>query len=175
MPTRIVFPPVNFEKIKTETDKIPAIKTEIDKIKIVEHEIKFPSTIAQDDVPDTTPKDTTEKEITISLPSGASRVRALLAAFLTAKNGAATAQDIDMSVLGRISGGSWTTLISTLTDCLGLPDVDKATTGDVYLADVTTLVTGAGTWGFKCTITLSADAAVRFKTQYLLIVTYEMS
>lgn len=136
---------------------------------------KFPSAIAQDNVLTTNPTDTTEKEITVSLPSGASRVSALLAVFVTAKNGAATAQDIDISVSGRQSGGAWTTLISTLTDCLGLPNVDKATTGDAYLVDATTLITGVGTWGFKVTITLSSNALVRFKTEYLLIVTYKMS
>jgi len=151
---------------------LEAVKTDIDNLQVP---IKFPSPIAQDNVSTTSPTDTTEVEITISLPSGASRVKAMLAAFITAKNGAATAQDIDVSVSGRPSAGSWTTLISTLTDCLGLPNVDKATTGDVYMVDATTLITGAGTWGFKVTITLSSAALVRFKTEYLLIVTYKMS
>jgi len=151
---------------------LAAVKTDVDNLEIP---IKFPSPIAQDNVSTTSPTGTTEVEITVSLPSGASRVRAMLAAFVTAKNGAATAQDIDISVSGRPSGGSWTTLISTLTDCLGLPEVDKATTGDAYMVDVTSLITGAGTWGFKVTITLSSAATVRFKTEYLLIVTYKMS
>ncbi len=136
--------------------------------------IKFPSTPVCDDIAVATATDTTEREITVSLPSGASIVRAMLAVFLTAKNATANAQDIDISVSGRLSGGTWTTFI-TLLDHLGLPNIDRATTGDVLLADVSTLVNAEGTYGFKCTITLSSANAVRFKTQYILLITYKIS
>lgn len=151
---------------------VAAVKTDVDNMQVP---IKFTSPIAQDNFSDTNPNDTSEELITVSLPSGSSIVKVLLALFITAKNGAATEQDIDISVSGRPQGGSWTTLISTLTDCLGLPNVDKATTGAAYTVDATSLVTGAGTWGFKTTITLSNAAQVRFTSEYLLIITYRMS
>jgi hypothetical protein len=134
----------------------------------------FPSAEAKDDVSTTSATDTTERTITVSLPTGASIVRAMLAAFVTIINRTANAQDIDIDVKGRPSGGSWTTFFSQ-TDIISLPAVDKAPTGDVYLQDVSSLVTGAGTYGFKLTVTLSSANTVRFKTQFLLVITYKMS
>lgn len=98
----------------------------------------------------------------------------MLAVIIVSKNGTATAQDIDIAVEGRVAAGNWTTLLNTLTDVIGLPNVDKATSGEVLLADATALVTEAATYEFRCQITLSAAATVRFTTQYILIITYRM-
>jgi len=135
--------------------------------------IKFPSAEALDDISVTTPTDTTELTITVSPPSGASIVRAMLAAFVTAMNNTATAQKIDVDVKGRVSGGAWSTFFSQ-DDCMGFPAADGATTGLVAMQDVSALVTGAGTYGFKLTIQQSSANSVRYTTQYLLVVTYRM-
>ena len=98
----------------------------------------------------------------------------MLAAFIIAMNNTANAQKIDVDVKGRVSGGSWSTFFSQ-DDVIGFPDADGATTGFVPLQDVSTLVTAAGAYGFKCTITQSRANSVRYTTQYVLIVTYKMS
>lgn len=98
----------------------------------------------------------------------------MLAAFITAMNNTANAQKIDVDVKGRVSAGSWNTYFSQ-DDCIGFPAADGATTGFVPLQDVSALVTAAGTYGFKCTITQSGANSVRYTTQYVLIVTYKMS
>jgi len=142
-------------------------------LEAMEIPIKFPSAEAKDDISVTTPTDTTELSITVSLPSGATIVRAMLAAFIWITNRTANAQDIDIDVKGRVSGGTWSTFFSE-TDCGSLPAVDKASIYPVPIQDVSALVTAAGTYGFKLTVTLSSANLVRFITQYLLIVTYRM-
>jgi len=117
---------------------------------------------------------TTELSITFSLPTGASIVKAWLSAFITAMNNTANAQKITVKVQGRVSGGTWNTYFNQ-SNCIGFPAADGATTGIVPLQDVSTLITVAGTYGFRCLITLSSANSVRFTTQYLLIVTYKMS
>jgi len=98
----------------------------------------------------------------------------MLAALIIAINRSTNAQDIDVDVKGRLGAGSWTTFF-TQTDVMSLAAVDKASIGLVALQDVSSLVTGAGTYGFKLTVTLSSANTVRFLTQYLLHVTYKMS
>ena len=140
----------------------------------LEAEIKFPSAEALNAIATTSPTDTTEKEITVSLPSGASIVRVMLAVFITAMNNTENAQKIDIDVKGRVSGGSWNTYFSQ-DDVIGFPAADGATTGTVPLQDVSVLVAAAGAYGFKCTITQSSANSVRYTTQYVLIVTFKMS
>jgi len=136
--------------------------------------INFPSPEALNDINVTTATNTTEEEITVSLPTGASIVRVMLAAFITAMNNTANAQKIDITVQGRLSGGSFSNFFSQI-DCIGFPAAEGATTGIVPLQDVSALVTGAGTYGFRLSITQSAAYSVRYTTQYVLIVTYRMS
>ena len=139
-----------------------------------ELEIKFPSAEILDDIVAIGPTATTERTITISLPSGASMVRVMLAAFLTVMNDTPNLQKIDVDVQGRVSGGSWNTYFSQ-DDVLGLPASDGVTTGFVALQDVSTLVTVAGTFGFRLQVTQSSANSVHYTTQYLLIITYRMS
>jgi hypothetical protein len=148
-----------------------AAKTDIDNLTIP---IPLPSAEALDDVAVITATDTTERTIAVSLPTGASIVRAMLGALVVAVNRSTNAQDIDVDVKGRLGAGGWTTFFSK-TDVMSLAAVDKASIGIVALQDVSSLVTAAGTYGFKLTVTLSSANTVRFLTQYLLQVTYKMS
>jgi len=136
----------------------------------IDTEIGFPSTEALDDINVAVATDTTEKTITVSLPPGAAIVRATLLAYITAMNNFSVAQKIDVDVKGRVSGGSFSTFFS-LDDIIGFGAVDGATTGIVAISDVSALVTVAGTYGFKCTITQSSANSVRYTTQYVLILT----
>jgi len=156
-----------------------AIDSEVDDILGHTHQrqnmIKFPSAEALDDISVTTPTDTTVRTINVALPADASIVRVMLAVFITAMNNTANAQKIDIDVKVSSDGTVWTTYFSQL-DCIGFPDgTDGATTGIVPLQDVSDLVTEAGTYYFKCTITQSAGFSVRYTTQYLLIITYRMT
>jgi len=137
----------------------------------VDTDIGFPSAEAVDAIAVTASTDTTEKEITVSVPAGASIVRATLIANVTAMNDTANAQKIDVDVKGRVSGGSFSTFFSQ-DDIMGMGAVDGATTGITALSNVTALITGAGTYGFKCTITQSSANSVRYTTQYILIITF---
>ena len=150
---------------------LAAVKTDVDNLTVV---IKFPSAEALDAIAVTDATDTTEKTITVALPTGSSIVRVMLAAFITAMNNTANAQKIDIDVKGRVSGGGWSTFFSQ-DDVIGFPAADGATTGMVPLQDVSALVTSAQTYGFKCTITQSSANSVRYTINYLLILTYKMS
>jgi len=92
----------------------------------VDVDIGFPSVEALDDIAVTTPTDTTEREITVSLPPGGSIVRATLIAYIVAMNNTANAQKIDVDVKGRKAGGTFSTFFSQ-DDCIGLVDVEGAT------------------------------------------------
>jgi len=135
----------------------------------IDADIGFPSAEAVNAIATVSATDTTEKEITLSLPSGASIVRATLLTSITAMNNSANAQKIDVDVKGRASGGSFTTFFSQ-DDILGFGAVDGATTGIVAVSDVTSLVNAAGTFGFKCTIQQSSGNSVRYTTQHVLII-----
>jgi len=138
-----------------------------------EVEIGFVSSEALDDISVVDPTDTTEKEVTVALPPGASIIRASLIASITAMNNTANAQKIDVDVKGRPSGGSWTTFFSE-DDCIGFGTVEGATLSVIAIQDVSDLVTAEGTYGFKCTITQSSANSVRYTTQYVLVVTYRV-
>jgi len=136
----------------------------------IDTEIGFPSTEALDDINVAVATDTTEKIITVSLPPGAAIVRATLLAYITAMNNFSVAQKMDVDVKGRVSDGPFSTFFSQ-DDIMGFGAVDGATTGIVAISDVTALVTAAGTYGFKCTITQTSANSVRYTTQYVLILT----
>jgi len=140
----------------------------------VDVDIGFPSVEALDDIAVTTPTDTTEREITVSLPPGGSIVRATLIAYIVAMNNTANAQKIDVDVKGRKAGGTFSTFFSQ-DDCIGLVDVEGATVSLMTIQDVSAVVTEAGTYGFKVTITQSSANSVRYTTEYALIITYRRS
>jgi len=153
---------------------LPANKSLYDFISTMQLMTKFPSPAITDEINTTTTTYTTEEPITVALPSGASIVRAMLAVFITAMNASANTQKIDIMVEGRVAGGTWYSYFLQL-DCLGLPNVDGATTGFVPLNNVSNIVTGGGTYEFRVAITQSSANSVRYTTQYLLIITYKMS
>jgi len=137
-------------------------------------DIRFPSAEALNDISVTDPTDTTERTITVTVPSGATIKRAMLVAVVIALNNTATAQKIDVDVKGRKVSGAWSTFFSQ-DDCMGFGAIDGATTSIVAVQDVSALVDESATYGFKCTITQSSANSVRYTTQYVLIITYEVS
>jgi len=143
-------------------------------VKIMEHEIEFPSAEALDDINAIIYTATTERTITVALPTGATIRRALLLAVVVAMNNTANAQKIDIQVQGRKGAGGWNTYFNQ-TDCMGFGAVDGATTSLVAVQDVTALVDVAATYGFQCQMRNSVAQSVRYTTEYLLVVTYRMS
>jgi len=133
--------------------------------------LSFPSAEALDAIAAIGPTNTTERTITVSLPTGATIRRVILAAFITVMNNSTNAQKLDIDVQGRVAGGSWNTYFSE-DGVAGFPATDGATTGLVPLSDVTTLVTAEGTYGFRLAVTQTSANSVRYTTQYVLIVTY---
>jgi len=137
-----------------------------------DREISFVSAEAMDPINVIGPTNTTERQITVALPPGSSLVRAALYALITAMNNTATAQKIGFQVQARPAGGSWSPFFNQ-ANVIGFGAVDGATAAPPPLGqDVSSVVTGPGTFGFRVAITLSAAQSVRFTTQYVLIVTY---
>lgn len=135
--------------------------------------IRFCSAEVLDDINVVAATDTTERTIVVTLPAGASIVKAFLCAVITALNNTANAQKIDVDVKGRKGAGAWNTYFSQ-DDVLGFGAVDGATDAIVALQDITALIDAAATYGFKLTITQSAAQSVRYTTQYLLIIDYQL-
>jgi len=145
-----------------------------DRLNIMEHEIEFPSAEALDAINTNVYTATTERTITVALPTGATTRRALLLAVITAMNNSANAQKIDIQVQGRKGVGAWNTYFDQ-TDCIGFPAVDGATTSLVAIQDVTALIDVAASYGFQCQVRNSVAQSVRYTTEYILVVTYRMS
>ena len=158
-------------------------------VKIMEHELGFSSIEALDSIA-VVSTDTTELEITVTLPSGAHIIRAYLIDLITAMNNTANVQTIDVAVKGRVSAGAWRTYFNQ-NNCMGVIPLIGATAYLTSLQNVgptasvvaDRIVTDAnlsgdppsGTFGFKCTIGQDSADEVRYTTQYILIVTYRMS
>lgn len=143
-------------------------------VSIMEHEIEFPSAEALNDIALTGAQTTTERTITVTLPTGATIRRALLIGVVTAMNNTPNAQKIDVTIQGRKGAGAYSNFFSQ-TDCIGLGAVDGSTVALVTVQDVTALVDAAAGYGFRLTIDQSSANSVRYTTQYLLVITYRMS
>lgn len=139
-----------------------------------EYEIEFPSADVLDDIAATGDQTTTERTITVSLPTGATIRRAMLLAIVTAMNDSANAQKIDVTVQGRKGSGAWSNFFSE-TDCIGFGATDGATANLVASQDVTALIDATTSYGFRLTVNQSGANSVHYTTQYLLVVTYRMS
>ena len=136
----------------------------------VDTDVGFSSAEVVDAIAVAAPTDTTEKQIVVSVPAGASIVKASLIAYITAMNNTANAQKVGVTVAGRLGSGAFSNFFSQ-ANILGMGAVDGATAGISAISDVSALVTGSGTYGFKCTITQSGANSVRYTTQYVLILT----
>jgi hypothetical protein len=142
---------------------------------IAETENEFPSDPLMTDVVATGEQIFVEQDITVTLPVGATIKRALLIGIITAMNDTANAQKIDLKVQGmKKSVGVWSTFFN-ITSVIGAGAVDGATTGQVAVQDVSSLVNAATVYGFRFTVNQTAAQSVRYTTQFLLVVTYALS
>jgi len=152
-------------------DEIVIIDTILDNTEIL---LKYPSVESFDDIAAVGPTNTTAMPIVVVIPAGATIRRAMLAAFITVMNDTATLQKIDVDVQGSLPPGGWNTYF-TENACIGVPNVDAATTGFVPVQDVSALVNAAGAYSFRCAITQTAASSVHYTINYILIITYRMS
>ncbi len=184
-----VFPTANYatlaayvEDIRTRLIAIQADIVTIDgivddietKLDLTEILLKFPSAESFNDFAAVGPTNTTAMPIVVAIPAGATIRRAMLAAFITVMNDTANLQKIDVDVQGRVPLGAWNTYFSQ-NDCIGVPNVDAATTGFVPVQDVSAMVNVAGTYEFRCAVTQTAANSVHYTINYVLIITYRMS
>jgi len=170
-----VFPTANYADLAAFVEdvrtRIINIQTDIDNTEIL---LKFPSAESFNDIAAIGPTNTTAMNIVVVIPAGATIRRAMLAAFITVMNDTATLQKIDVDVQGRVPLGAWNTYFSQ-NDCIGVPNVDAATTGFVPVQDVSAMVNAAGTYEFRCAVTQTAANSVHYTINYVLIITYRMS
>jgi len=143
-------------------------------VNIMEHEIGFASAEALNDIALTGEQTTTERTITVTLPTGATIRRVFLLAVITAMNNTVNAQKIDVTVQGRKGAGGWNNYFSQ-DDIVGFGAVDGATTSMLAIQDVSALVNEAVAYGFRLSVNQSSANSVRYTTQYVLLITYRMS
>jgi len=134
---------------------------------------RIPTSEAFDTISTTVETLTTEKEIGLILPDNAEIQKASLIALITAKNGTANAQSIDITVKAKKSGGVYADYFSQ-DACFGLPNVQHAPGNFTALNDLTTLVTEPGTYMFQTAIKQNVAAEVNYTTQYVLIIAYRI-
>ena len=158
-------------RAKEDGGRLQNVETHLENIEFTK---RIDSDEVLDDIVATGIQYTTERYITVALPSGASLLRSRLVAFLTVMNDSANMHKIDIDVQLRPSGGAWSTFFSQ-DDVIGLPAVEGATTGLVALQDVSTVVTGAGTYGVRIAASQSSANSVHYTTQFRLEVDYKMS
>jgi len=132
---------------------------------------RIPTSEAFDTISVDTETLTTEKEIALVLPTNAEIKEASLIALITAKNGTADAQSIDITVKAKKAGGVYSDYFSQ-DGCFGLPNILNAPGSFQALNDLTALVDEAGTYLFQIAITQSSATEVKYTTQYVLIIKY---
>jgi len=148
------------------------MRTEVDKLVLAEGSlIPLISAASLDDIAVTNPTDTTEREISFTLPPYGVLSKAVLTVYMLATNRTATSQSIGVGVSGRPSGGSWTQFFSQ-GGCIALPGVTYTNCPVIIPVNVISVVNDAGDYGFKCTIALSGAAQTRFLIIYRLDVAY---
>ena len=152
---------------------IDAVEAKLDNTELL---LKLPSDPVVDAIAAAGDQNTTEMTITLPVIAGATIRRAMVACFLTAINKTATAHQLDVTQQARVAAGAWGNYFSCL-DYIGFPAVQNATTGDVPMSEVSALVNAWGaTYGFRLTVNQSGGANnIRYKTQYLMVLTYRMS
>jgi len=108
------------------------------------------------------------RNITVALPSGASRVRAIALAIIHIANRTATEQDID--ILLNVAG----TPIFNQNAVVSFAAAKGASIVTV-VQDCTTQVTGDGTFSIEAQGRISAAQNVTFTVEYAIFVQYKMS
>jgi len=108
------------------------------------------------------------RNITVALPSGASRVRAIALALIHVANRTANAQDIDFNL--KVAGATIFTQdnVCTFDTVIGSAVV-------TLCQECTTQVTGDGTFSIEAEAQISAAQNVTFTVEYLIFVQYKMS
>jgi len=109
------------------------------------------------------------KDITVSLPSGATIISVIALARISVMNDSATAQKIDLKMNVEA-----VTLFNQ-ADVVGFPAADGASSIYTIAEDASDEVTAIGqVVTLEALATLSAAASVRFQAQYFLFITYRM-
>ena len=109
------------------------------------------------------------KNITVSIPGGASITKVAAIARINIMNNSATAQKIDLKF--EVEG----VVLFNQTDIVGFGAVDGESVCYVIAEDASDEVTTNGqVVKLEAKATLSAAASVRFQAQYYLAITYKM-
>jgi len=108
------------------------------------------------------------RNITVALPTGASRVRAIAIAIIHVANRTPNAQEIDFNL--KVAGST----IFSRDDVMSFAAAEGS--GVVTIAqECTTEVTGDGTFSIEAEAQISAAQNVTFTVEYLIFVQYRMS
>jgi len=108
------------------------------------------------------------RNITVALPSGASRVRAIALAMIHIANRTPTVQNIDL--LLNVAGST----VFNQNNVLSFAAAEGAGIATI-VQDCTVQVTGDGTFSIEAQARISAAANVTFTVEYLIFVQYRMS
>jgi len=166
--------PATREQAEKIIESTTVIEKTTERIIIGEFEKGFPSDAATDEVNIVGAVPLTAQSIKVQLPEGATIVKASCIGLMTAMNHTANLQKVDLSIYARKAGEAWAPYWSAM-DALGLPNVDGATASVTPVADVSALVTDpAGTYEFQFQVVQSAAYAVRYTTQFILLVAYKV-
>lgn len=143
--------------------------------KINYYESGFPTAEALNVIAVTGEQKTTEKTVTVSLPSGALLKRASVISSISALNNSANAQKIDVAIEARKAAGSFAAYYSQ-DDVFGFGAVDGATSAILAISNLTALVDDlTASYGFRCSINQSSANSIRYTTQHVLIISYALS
>jgi len=108
------------------------------------------------------------RSITVALPTGASRVRAIALAIIHVANRTANAQNINFNL--KVAG----TTIFSQDNVMSFAAAEGS--GVITIVqECTTQVTGDGTYAVEAEAQISAAQNVTFTTEYLIFVHYRMS
>lgn len=138
-------------------------------------ELGFPSEVSFDTIAAIGVQYTTEKMISLKLPSRSTVRKASLLALITVENHTANTQEIDITVQGRKGSGSWNSYASG-DAVIGLPNVLGATSGIPLHSNIDALADKIpATYGFRLQVEQSASNAINYSAFFIIILAFGSS
>lgn len=156
--------------------EIADIQTETDQLPNVEHTTEWVSTTTIQALANAAATALTVGSITPTYPSGATRVRAILIAYMHVANKAAVAHHIKFKIEGQKAAGGYGDLLNlTAQEGLSMVDVDGASDGWCGAIDVTALVdTSGAAYDFRFEVDSDNAGNVIYICSFLLTLIYTM-
>ncbi len=162
--------------VQTVDGVVDAIKAETDQLSNWRFHDHFASTPTVDNVASANETALTAGTFTITYPTGATKVKAIVYAYLHAAAQAAGGHKIGLTLQYSRDGGAYADVVDlTATTPLAIPDLDEAMATFAIEVDVSTVVTtSAVVYGWKWLVDSDNAGSVNYTSNFGILMIYSM-